>query len=416
MKKYYLLSLGLLMLVGCSTSNPSLLEGKEAASQTTYSQTMLNSLKHNVLIDMDMTIDHVFSGDYSSYSYSEYGSLSKRFGLIKEDDGTYTRVARNSSLSNTYFEADDGSTYFEAYESNNEVKKITYYTTLGQLVRFNDTFENPFDYVYLSDFSSSGLSSSKAELVSEKLLGIGWGVKSCGVELDSKGRIKSFDIEYLPRNDAIYSSSVGYIRYVSNLKATFTFSYPAKKIEHMVPSTESNSELTSAFNSMGSNYTITSYSDSSDVLVKTFVTDEGIYQHYYGNQNTMSEGDMYLVGRRSYQYSTANGFTQYDIGSSSDDFLPSFNKISDSLFHKETANTYSLVDGAKYSNAEKFVIPYYDLGNTYYGGYSSIVLNDGKVNRTTTSITLSGGSIINVVNVYSDYGSTQFPSYFEANI
>lgn len=416
MKKYYLLSLGLLMLVGCSAGELSLLEGKEAVSQTTYSQTMLNSLKHNVLIDMDLTIDHTFSGSYSSYSYSEYGSLSKRFGLVKEDDGTYTRVARNSSLSNTYFEADDGSTYFEAYNSNNTVKKITYYTSLGQQVRFNDTFENPFDYVYLSDFSSSGLSASKAELVSEKLLGMGWGVESCGVELDGKGRIKSLDVEYLPRNDALYSSSAGYIRYVSTLEATFTFSYPAKKIEHMVPSTESNSELTRAFNSLGTNYTITSYSDSSDVLVKTYVTDEGIYQHYYGNQNTMSEGDMYLVGRRSYQYSTADGFTQYDISASKSDFLPSFNEISDSLFHKETTNTYSLVDGAKYSNAEKFVIPYYDLGSSYYGGYSSVVLDDGKVSRTTTSITLSGGSIINVVNVYSDYGTTQFPSFFEADI
>lgn len=414
MKRYNLISLCLVLLAGCSAAEPSLLEGKDVVASTkTLSQTTLNSLKHNVVIDMSMSIGHEFDEEYSSLNYSEYGSISKRFGLVEEGDGSYTRVAENSNLSHTYFEASDGSTYFEAYDKDNKVQKITYYTVLGQKVRFNDTFENPFDYVYLSDFSNNGLSSKKAELVSEKLLGMPWGVDECKVALDDKGRISSLEIEYLPRNDAIYSSSAGYVYYTSTLEATFDFSYPAKKLGHMIPSTESNPELTSAFSSLGSNYTITSYSDSSNYLVKTFVTESGIYQHYYGSQENMTDGDMYLSGRRSYRYTTADGFTQYDIGASNSDFLPSFDSVDGALFHKETSDTYSLVEGARYSNAERFVIPYFDLGSSYYGGYSSVTLKDGKVSRTSTSITTSGGSIVNIVNVYSDYGTTEFPTFFE---
>ena len=83
------------------------------------------------------------------------------------------------------------------------------------------------------------------------------------------------------------------------------------------------------------------------------------------------------------------------------------------MFHKETSNNYSLISDATYLNASSFVVPYFDLGSGSTGGYSSVTLKDEKVSRTSTSITLSGGDVVNIVNVYSDYGTTSFPSYFE---
>lgn len=78
------------------------------------------------------------------------------------------------------------------------------------------------------------------------------------------------------------------------MTSDFEFSYPNEKITHLTESSESNSALSTAFSNLGSNYTITSYSDSSDVMIKTYVTDDGIYQHYTGNQENLSVNDILI--------------------------------------------------------------------------------------------------------------------------
>lgn len=411
MKKQLSLLLLPLMLVGCKASEPTLLDKNAVQNVTSSYQGTINALKENVIVKVSATVSHSFPEGYDSYDYSEAYSAYRQFGFVKNSDGTESRAVIDEN-GETYFEDTDGSTFFEKLDKTNTVKKVQL-TNLGSQIRFNSKFENPFDYVFASDFTATELSAKKAEFVSEKILGFGWGVSSCNVLYDGQGRLTKMDITYLPRKDSIQ----GQLTYTSTLTSDFEFSYPNEKITHLTESSESNSALSTAFRNLGSNYTITSYSDSSDVMIKTYVTDDGIYQHYTGNQENLSVNDILIKSGSKYTYSVGTSgkleFILSDIGVKNSAVLPSFESLSDSLFHKETSNNYSLVSDATYLNASSFVVPYFDLGSGSTGGYSSVTLKDEKVSRTSTSITLSGGDVVNIVNVYSNYGTTSFPSYFE---
>ena len=119
------------------------------------------------------------------------------------------------------------------------------------------------------------------------------------------------DITYLPRKDSIQ----GQLTYTSTLTSDFEFSYPNEKITHLTESSESNS-----------------------ALIKTYVTDDGIYQHYTGNQENLSVNDILIKSGSKYTYSVGTSgkleFILSDIGVKNSAVLPSFESLSDSLFHK----------------------------------------------------------------------------------
>lgn len=427
-KAFLIVLLPLVLLTSCQqtsslTTNKPTTTSPSVTTTTTEAKVDYNkalaSLKSGVLVNATATLSHKYPADYSNMDSSSTISFKQYYGEVEKDGKSVRGVKTydsNGNPSKIYLEGSNGSTTFETLLKDNTVSTTTLVNG-AMNIRFNDRYLNPWDYVSEEDFNGTSLNADKASLISETYLGASFGVKEAKVTFDKESNLTSLTITYPSRKDAV-DTGTSQIVYDTTLTSTITFDYSSDKIDLVQPSTNSNPELKAAFESLGSNYTILTFSDASNSVVTTYVTSDGIYQHF-GTESRMVEGDyFYKNGKlKTYGSDAATGeigFTN-EVSASLSSVLPTFDQISDALFNKENSSTYTLLSDATYANCASFASAYFDFGSEYNGNFATITLKDKKVATAATSVTLNTGTVVNVRNTYSNYGSTAFPAYFSLN-
>lgn len=383
---------------------------------------LLYPLKQDVTVTGKATLTTEYlSTLYSGYNSSATYSINREFQKITDADGNTVNAVRNQSSSgiNVYLENDkDGGAYYQSLNASNEVVDVAY-STSGLQILFSNVFSNPFDYIYEEDIGDDGsLSSLKATFIINTLFGYDFHVNEAMFDIDEDGFATGLNFDIEPGyGSQLVDSQGNYVNFKLGLSVNLSFSYLEGGCTLITPSSNSNSELRSAFDSMGDNFTLTIFSNGLTESVVYYATENGIYVHKSAGVIGYGDGDVYYAkttsGYRPFTYDLAN--YNWVRGTSivqKTDILADMSVISDAVFEEIGDGVYSLIRDARAVAYDSYVVPGYSFEDEGAGYYGEVRIEDGKIASTTSvSSSLTGSVALN--QIFSDYGTTALPGYVE---
>lgn len=350
---------------------------------------------------------------YEAYNTTTPLSVIRDYGHI---DGVKTnlRAARviTDTTMTTYFEAEDGRMYAQVVKEDNTVER-SYLSYLGTYYRFGKYYSSPFDFLNAEDFDDLlTLKSNKAFLLFNYYTGLKQPVKKARFKFNDDGLVSSivFSFDTLPVGIAT-ETSVETVEY--DMTGTISFDYDISPIKSMTAYTEKSSKYEDVVSGLGSNYTIVSDSNATSQKLTTYVTEDKIYLHLSGSENTMLSDDVLYIKKgssyRSYIYTGKEWTRDETVDLSS--ILPDLSGISPYLMEDKTQNHLSLKKAATAYGADNFLIPYMAMTEGT-GLKADMYLKNNKIDYVTTAFAYYSGNIV-IKNTYSNYGSTSMPIWFE---
>lgn len=421
-----LLALGL--IVSCNSSLSNTLGAKKAdGASDVDGNKILYPLKNDVTIDASVVETVKFEDEkYSYLDATTTSSLNREYAILKDENQKNTkgvRVLTDVGLK-TFIRGENGILTYQSLDKFNKVQNVKV-VTAGLDVLYSSLYDNPFDYIFATDIDASGnLDPKKASFIINKLFDLDYSVNSASFILNSNGFATGLKFDVASARGAqIVEVGVDPGTFIKSLTVTMNFTYMQGGVKLVTPRNEKQEELSSALNNMGNNYTIALTSDGLAQTVVYYVTEEGIYSHLGGYTIGYVDGDTYYAKQsdgkyKKYTYSLADYSWNPDnlnAPLSQDEILPAYNSIDTAIFEKDGDNSYSISKEAAPLASDALNVPAYSFGGTDGAGFDAhVVLDNGNVS-SVTSVSKTTSASVAVNEAFSNYGTTQLPSWIDLN-
>ncbi len=394
-----------------------LLAGLVGCNKGVDTTSVIDSLLNGFNVTVSGTETITYPDNYTYLNKVNQINIDRDYCNIKNSDGTITHAVRENTnyAFTTYFEGPEGETIMEVYKEDNTVSSVQYKVN-GNLVLFNEKFENPFIYIDEADLSSDyKLNKAKANLIVEEITGYQVAVKNAKL-IVKDGKAIGLDVDFIDRIDAILTETDElFVKHIYEMN--ISFNYGVKKIAHLKPKAKADSNVNKAFEEK-SNFTLTFNSNATYANTIIYVTDNAIYQHNGINVVGAAAGDVYFkkVGDSYERYaynknSNKWNLEQLDVKRSA--ILPDLSVVSSNLVEKIGDTIYSLDYASSYFTLDNFVIPSYSLGNGF-GISATLKIENGNLVSFVGMFNVS--KTINIVQNYFDYGTTSIPSWLDVSL
>jgi len=408
-KKLLLIPVLVMSLTACGGASQN---GKGELSKNAL---MIESMRTKTYrVTFKGTKTETYPRGYEAYNNTQDLSYTREYGHIN-DDSSKLRAARviTDDTTTTYYEANDGRMYIQNILEDNTVMD-SYVSYLGSYYRFAKYYGSPFDYLADEDFNENNvLNSQKANFLFASYTGVEHPVKNASFTYNSNGLVSKIDFEFYTYPVGVTTAET--VETIdTDMTGSITFDYDISPIQYLTPYTEKSAKYETVINNLGDNYTITSDSNGATTKFVTYVAGNNIFLHLDSSESSMIANDMYYVKKgssyRTYVY-TGKEWTRTD-SSTIDDILPNLNKLSAYIIEDKSEKHLSIKNEAVAYGADNFLIPY--MGVTEGTGLKAdMYLKNDKIDYTTATFYYYTSNIV-VKNIYSDYGTTTMPIWFEA--
>lgn len=418
----------LLLIASCDAGLNNNLDIKNAdGTISADGNKILYPLRNDVTVEASAV--ETIKYEDATYSYldsvTSY-SLNREYALLKDQNQKETKGVRvlTDNGVRTYLSGENGLLTYQSLDKFNKVQDIQVISA-GLTVPYSSLYDNPFDYIFSGDIDAQGnLTSNKASFILDKLFDLDYSVNSSTFSLNPYGFATGLVMDVASARGAqIVEPGVPPATFIKSLTVDIKFSYDQGGVKLVTPRSQKQEALSLALNAMGENYTIALTSDGLAQTVVYYVTDQGIYSHLSGYSIGYADGDTYYSKNsdgtyKRHTYSLKDYTWSPDnlaAPLSADDILPSYASIDASIFEKEGENSYSISPEAAPLASDALNLPSYSFQGTEGTGFDAhVVLENGKISSVSSiSKTLSASVAVN--EAFSNYGTTQFPSWIDIN-
>lgn len=401
MKNKLLSIIALVALTSCNSI-------AQSKSELSYSIEAMKTASYNITFSGELSLE--YPAAYSIYNSTSSVTYSRDYGYVNKHKAV--RIYNDETV-DTYFKSDDGRIYSEFINVNNTVGQ-TYKQSLGRYYMFDDLYTQPFEYLTERDFNKNALASEKAYFVFKSFTGFTQPVESMNFTFLNNGLVDTINVNFLPYPMGMVNGEET-LTIIQSLTGSFKFNYKIDSITHLTPYHEKSSKYTNAVKNLGDNYTLTFVSNSLSGQVVTYVDGDRVYTHKNKNVLTPLEGDVYYVKRgneyRVYTY-TGSTWAREDSISDINDVLIDPANVSANVVNEVSSNHLTIKDKAVSHAGENFVIPYLGISKGT-SLRSDIYLKDNRFDYVSSVFNYYSGNIY-IKTVFTDYGVTSMPSWFEA--